>query len=900
MQKYCRFYTIRYEKQDVSKKGFFNIIQVIFAILMAMIAVATIILDKNVDSLYPNTVIYANGAYYLAAFILLFLSLVIHRCIRGQKDIDIRVYWGIMIAIPIAVWVGWQIPIARWIYWYENAADFGSVRSAAIGLSNGKSFADFSYFRTSPNNANIAIMLSWIYKIIPKWRGIILIGATLTNLSAVLVAISVKNITKSRFTSVISLVLAELLMAMTWRAFLVYTDNFGMIFVALILWVYSLKIEDKYKMPLVIILTAMGTFVKVTIFICLLSIFIHRFFVGVSENYKLVHKLKKVTSILILTVVIFGMMFFAQRSLRSYYGLDLSGRYPKGWQFMFMVGQNSEFYGVNNDADRSIRNSIIEEAKLLNKDTKYVNAKLLTEGIERVGERGFFGNIKFYLKKLNVAYNDGYFHNIQSQPPAASHELSKNLFYKLLWREEAGLLYQVSAGILQVVWDAVLLGLMASVVLLHKKDSYKLYQIMILGITLYVMLFEGRSKYLYMFLPVYLCAGGVAFAECKNQYTRVKNARIHYDKIEGSEGKGKKVGIITFHFVNNFGGALQAYALRKVVENECDSNAVIIDYRNWFIRLTDRIRLLPISSNMEEIASGLKTMGQRISRRNKFGNFTKNNNKLSRKYLNHWQINNTPPGCDKYICGSDQIWNPFLTMGVASNYFLAFEPDADNKIAYAPSFGTDGVASRYQKRIGHYIEAIGHLSVREKSGQELIKKLTGKDAQRLIDPTFLLDKNDWEQIGVNPLKSKEPYILLYIMQRDKEVYEYAKKIKQQMGIRLVEISRYGYRPDFVDETLIDVGPAEFLGLFRDSAYICTNSYHGLAYSIIFEKEFCLIPCKRFKARINNMLDMLQISVALDGDDWDTLTANYDREYVRAVIKAEKEKAIKFLVESVGK
>lgn len=205
----------------------------------------------------------------------------------------------------------------------------------------------------------------------------------------------------------------------------------------------------------------------------------------------------------------------------------------------------------------------------------------------------------------------------------------------------------------------------------------------------------------------------------------------------------------------------------------------------------------------------------------------------------------------------------------------------------------------YNKRISKYINGIAYLSVREKTGQELIKNLTNRDAVRLIDPTFLLEKESWEEIGKNPLSSKEPYILLYIMQRDVEVYEYARKIKEQMGVRLIEISRYGYQPGFVDDILIDVGPAEFLGLFRDAVYICTNSYHGLAYSIIFEKEFCLIPCKRFRARINNMLDLLHINVVTDGDEWENLTASYDKEYVRNVIKDERDKAIKYLVESIG-
>ena len=82
--------------------------------------------------------------------------------------------------------------------------------------------------------------------------------------------------------------------------------------------------------------------------------------------------------------------------------------------------------------------------------------------------------------------------------------------------------------------------------------------------------------------------------------------------------------------------------------------------------------------------------------------------------------------------------------------------------------------------------------------------------------------------------------------------------------------------------MIDVGPAEFPGLFRDAAFIRTNSYHGLAYSIIFEKKFCLSPCKRYQARINYMFVMLQINIVSDGDSWDALPASYDKDYVSAV------------------
>lgn len=522
-------------KKKINIKICFDIIQILFVILMVIIAIATTVLDRIFDSPFPNTVVYSNFVYYLAAAVVLILSLVMYKRIHicGKKDIGDRVYLGIMIGVPLAVWLCWQLPVAKWIYIYMGS-DFANVMKAAIGLSNGENFSNFSYFQSFPNNANLAMVLSWIYGIVPNWKAVLLLGATLTNISAVLVAVSVKNVTKSRFISVVSLVLAELLMAMTWRAFLVYTDNYGMIFVALILFVYSLSIKDKYKMPLVMILTAMGTFIKTTIFICLLAIFIHRLFVGFSKNSTLPYMVKKGTTELLLAIVIFGVMFLSQSALRSYYSLDLTGQYHVGWQCMFMVGQNNEAYGATNSMDSKVRKAFIEEAKSLNEDNNYINARCLAEAITRVSSRGLWGNIMFYVKKMNIAYNDGYFHNVQG----SSKELEKNILFELLWgRGEPGSLYQVSAGIVQIAWDAVLLCLMASAVLLRKDKSYKLYQIMILGITLYLMLFEVRAKYLYMFLPIYVCAAGISFAECKNQYMRMTNAIVNDDKIDGIREK---------------------------------------------------------------------------------------------------------------------------------------------------------------------------------------------------------------------------------------------------------------------------------------------------------------------------------------------------------------------------
>ena len=132
------------------------------------------------------------------------------------------------------------------------------------------------------------------------------------------------------------------------------------------------------------------------------------------------------------------------------------------------------------------------------------------------------------------------------------------------------------------------------------------------------------------------------------------------------------------------------------------------------------------------------------------------------------------------------------------------------------------------------------------------------------------------------------------MQQDDEVYEYARRLKEQLGIKMVEISRYGYNPGFVDETVIDAGPGEFLGLFKNAACVCTNSYHGLAYSVIYEKDCCLVPCKRFTARIDNLLNLLGIDAHKDSKEERAMMLSYDRDAVRKIIGKERERSRRFL------
>lgn len=360
-----------------------------------------------------------------------------------------------------------------------------------------------------------------------------------------------------------------------------------------------------------------------------------------------------------------------------------------------------------------------------------------------------------------------------------------------------------------------------------------------------------------------------------------------------------KVGILTFHFVNNFGGALQAYALKQACE-ECGAEAHVVDYRQWFIRFTDMVRMFPIAKNPKVIASGLRTMHLRIGRRRKFSAFQKKHLGLSKTYYTSRELASNPPGYDKYICGSDQIWNSFITFGVSTPYYAAFEKDSKNKFSYAPSFGDSSISAKYIPQVKKLIGDLGDVSVREVEGIDIVRKLTGKEAVQLIDPTFLVDAKNWEELADTAQIDipYDEYILVYIMQQDEAVYEYASRLKGKYNLPIIEIGRYGYKAHFVDKCLVNLGPLEFIKLFKNATHVCTNSYHGVIFSIIFGKKICIIPCKRFKSRIDSLLKLFNIELKEDIGNLD-LDTKYDRDVVSKVIAEEKAKSFAYIRKNLG-
>ena len=358
----------------------------------------------------------------------------------------------------------------------------------------------------------------------------------------------------------------------------------------------------------------------------------------------------------------------------------------------------------------------------------------------------------------------------------------------------------------------------------------------------------------------------------------------------------KTIGLITFHFVNNYGGVLQAYALQRVLEKRGDE-VHVIDYRNWFIKLTDAIRVFPIAKNPAVIKSGIASLKQRKIRIRKINQFIREKMNLTNKF-NSTSLYKSAPEYDYYICGSDQIWNPFLTGGVTAVYFLDFVKENRKKIAYAPSMGTNRIPNAFMNKMLKYIDGIDYLSVRERTTAAFLSERINRNIEIMIDPTLLLSKDEWRKIEKKIEGLPEKYILLYMMQGDDNIYRYARLMKEKYNLPIVEISRYGFNPGIANQIYVDVGIEEFLGLFDGATCICTNSYHGFVYSLVFGKEVCLIPSKHFSSRINNLCEMLNISDGKMSTE-SSLLVDYDKEEVEKIIKQKRENAFAYFEKALS-
>lgn len=216
---------------------------------------------------------------------------------------------------------------------------------------------------------------------------------------------------------------------------------------------------------------------------------------------------------------------------------------------------------------------------------------------------------------------------------------------------------------------------------------------------------------------------------------------------------------------------------------------------------------------------------------------------------------------DVFVCGSDMMWCETFEKDW-EQYFLQFA-SKEKRISYAPSFGVNKISDLNFERCGEYLKGFNSscLSCRDTSGVEMIEKDFGLKAHHAVDPTMLLSKNEWCSLLPDDKLINKPYVLLYLFGgyegNRKNIFEQVKK--WGIGdIKAIDInSKYKIKTT--------IGPFEYVRLFRDASYVITDTFHGLMFSLIFEKPFVLLTREdglhwaNYSDRMTSQLDMLGIS-----------------------------------------
>lgn len=337
--------------------------------------------------------------------------------------------------------------------------------------------------------------------------------------------------------------------------------------------------------------------------------------------------------------------------------------------------------------------------------------------------------------------------------------------------------------------------------------------------------------------------------------------------------KNNKIGIMTFYDTTNYGALFQMYALQKKVKEICsDSDVSIVRYSCEAVEKRENLSIFK-ASNLKDLIKNTVLFFPNKSKHKKFLDFCNKNMKFSSKIYNYDNHSLIDEEFDSIIVGSDQVWNNILT----ANDFGFFLPECRGvkKYSYAASFGKKDIEANVKEKITEFLTQFRGISCREKDGSNIVESL-GLNCSTVLDPTFLLSKADWEHLSESH-RTNEKYILMYLVQDRDNTFKYAKKLAKKHGLKIKYVN-ISPRYEFGVENIFTASPIEFLSLIENAKYIITGSYHGVALSINYQKNFIYELNKgkaQFNSRIHNLLSSLDLlNRIIDFNNFDISDIDY--------------------------
>lgn len=323
-----------------------------------------------------------------------------------------------------------------------------------------------------------------------------------------------------------------------------------------------------------------------------------------------------------------------------------------------------------------------------------------------------------------------------------------------------------------------------------------------------------------------------------------------------------KIALVTCYFQPNYGSQLQAFATQEAfVKLGLEHETIMIDgllpeinkakYKYFLSKILDvntvkdkmaTVRKLLAKKRNPEYARNLEV------RYGMFRDFAANMFTLSGRYDSKAQLGIKAHDYAAFVVGSDQLWLP---SNIAADYYtLNFVPDDVCKIALATSFGISVLPEKYGRKAGEFLNRIDYVSVRETSGQKIVKQWADRDVPVVCDPTIMFDADGWKKaIGADGdgkrFANGEKYLFVYFLGNNPWEREIVKRVRKETGLKIVQIAHSDeyVKSDegFANFTPYNVGPREFVELIRDAEYVFTDSFHCSVFSMLNSKRFFTFP-----------------------------------------------------------
>lgn len=377
-----------------------------------------------------------------------------------------------------------------------------------------------------------------------------------------------------------------------------------------------------------------------------------------------------------------------------------------------------------------------------------------------------------------------------------------------------------------------------------------------------------------------------------------------------------KIGIITFHFAFNQGAVLQCYAMQRYLES-CGHDAYVINYRPRYHTIMHSAwrnpfvysfvfwkKLKKYGFLMRFYLTGRSfarcmiwnIMGIDKRNANAFRHFCSQHLHLTKVYRSFKELRDDPPQFDAYISGSDQVWNPELLEGEFDKaYFLDFGGSRIRRITYAVSMGERQDQENLLK-LQTLCEGIDAISFRECKQEDI--KAVGRDVHICIDPTFLLDTEDYGAVESQNIEEL-PYIFVYGLETNEALKEAVGIFAEKYKCRIINGSPKWVHLNGDVKEISGYGPEQFLTFIKNAKGVVTNSFHGTAFSIIYKKDFITVPHSTRGKRMEDLLAKLGLSYRIYGEEGFSVRKTIDYDIVNEKLERLKEHSKEYLKMALG-